>query len=463
LVIGIILSLALLTLIAYRGYSVILFAPFCALLAAVTAGSFQTLLPVYSEIFMVKAVGFIKSYFPAFLFGAVFGKIMEETGLARDIALWIMKKVGPKGSIISVIISGGILAYGGVSIFVAAFALYPLAAAMFKAADIPKRLIPGTIAAGIFTFAMTALPGTPQIQNLIPTKYYGTTAFETPILGIIGGIIMFVGAWLWLEYRAKTAKAAGEGYGTGHINEPTGDIFAVEHHRPIIVSLAPLLTVLILNYVLTKWISAWPAELVKPYGLANVAGSAAIWALIVAVVLGCVVGLLIGWKEIKGEAKLQKALNAGAIGSLLAIMNTASETGYGGVVASLPGYKQVAAFITSIDPGTPLLSEAIAVNVMAGLAGSASGGMGIALEMMGKQYLEWANRIGMDPGLLHKVASMSSGGLDSLPHNGAVITLLGICGLTHRQSYIDIGMCTCVIPIAATAVVIILGSIIGAF
>lgn len=463
MVIGIILSLALLTFIAYRGYSVILFAPFCALLAALTAGSFQTLLPVYTEIFMAKAVGFIKSYFPVFLFGAVFGKIMEETGLARDIALWIIKKVGPKGSILSVMIAGGILAYGGVSVFVAAFALYPLAAAMFKAADIPKRLIPGTIAAGIFTFAMTALPGTPQIQNLIPTKYYGTTAFEAPILGIIGAIIMFVGSWLWLEYRAKKAKAAGEGYGTGHINEPTGDIFAVESHRPILVSLAPLLTVLILNYVLTKAIEKWPAELVKPYGLANVTGSAAIWALIVAVVLGCVVGLLIGWKEIKGEAKIQKALNAGAIGSLLAIMNTASETGYGGVIASLPGYKQIAAFITSIDPGTPLLSEAIAVNVMAGLAGSASGGLGIALEMMGKQYLEWANRIGMDPGLLHKVASMASGGLDSLPHNGAVITLLGICGLTHRQSYADIGMCTVIIPIIATGVVIILGSIFGSF
>lgn len=463
MVIGIILSLVLLTLIAYRGYSVILFAPFCALLAAITAGSFQSILPVYTEIFMVKAMGFAKSYFPAFLFGAVFGKLMEETGMARDIALWIMKKVGPKGSIVSVIISGGILAYGGVSIFVAAFALYPLAAAMFKAADIPKRLVPGTIAAGIFTFAMTALPGTPQIQNLIPTKYYGTTAFETPILGFIAAIIMFGGAWWWLEYRAKKAKAAGEGYGQDHINEPTGDIFATKQQRPIIVSLLPLLTVLILNYVLTKAIMSWPVELVKPYGLANVSGSAAIWALIVAVVAGCVVALIIGWKEIKGEAKLQRTLNAGALGSLLAIMNTASETGYGGVVSSLPGYQTVGTFITSIDPGTPLLSEAISVNVMAGLAGSASGGMGIALEMMGKQYLEWANRIGMDPGLLHKVASLASGGLDSLPHNGAVITLLGICGLTHRQSYIDIGMCTCVIPVVATLTVIILGSMFGAF
>lgn len=459
MVLGIIVSLLFLTFIAYRGYSVILFAPVAALIAVATSGN--PLLPTYTELFMPKAMAFAKSYFPVFLLGAVFGKVMEDSGLAKSIAHWIMKKLGPKATIAAVVLSCAVLAYGGVSIFVVAFAVYPLGAALFKEADIPKRLLPAAIGLGSFTFAMTALPGTPQIQNLIPTTYFGTDAYAAPVLGIIAGLCMAVGGLLWLEYRKRKLMASGEGYGTGHINEPAEELVEENLKNPIL-AIIPLLSVLVLSFVFTKVIKGWDPNILKPFGV-TLASVTAIWALIIAVAIGIILALIIGWDRFGKESDLTKALNVGAIGSLLAIMNTASEVGYGSVISSLPGFKSVADFMMGINPGTPLVSEAITVNVLAGITGSASGGMGIALQSMGARYLEWANSIGMSPELLHRVASLSSGGFDSLPHNGAIITLLAICGLTHRQSYPDIGMVTVLIPFASIFLIIIMASLFGAF
>jgi len=249
------------------------------------------------------------------------------------------------------------------------------------------------------------------------------------------------------------------------INEPDATKLANENGQlnPFL-AMIPLLSVLILNKVFTNMMSAWDQtaiQAIPALKTTSVASSHPIWALVAALVIGIVLTLIIGWKQIKTEANAIKAINAGAIGSLLAIMNTASETGYGNIIKSLPGFKVVADFMLSIDPGTPLVSEAIAVNVLAGITGSASGGMSIALEAMGKTYLDWGNRVGVDPQLLHRIAAMSSGGMDSLPHNGAVITLLAITGLTHKSSYPDIGMCSVVIPFVVTFICIFLNVMFG--
>ncbi|MFZ7103397.1 MAG: GntP family permease [Peptococcaceae bacterium] len=463
MVLGIVFSLALLMFIAYRGYSVILFAPVCALIAAATAG--WPLLATYTEVFMPNGMNYAKSYFPVFLLGAVFGKVMEDSGAAKAIAHWIIKKLGSGKAITAVVLACAVLTYGGVSLFVVAFAVYPFAAAMFKEGNIPKRLIPGCIALGSFTFTMTAFPGTPQIQNLIPGKYFGTTSYAAPTVGILAGLMMAVGGILWLEYRKKKFIAAGENYGSKHefINEPEAVVDEAGLMNPVL-GILPLLAVLVLNFTFTKMILAWDPAFLKEYeqfSSLDISTVVAIWALISALVIGIILAVIFGWKNIKTEAKLAKALNAGAIGSLLAIMNTSSEVGFGNVIRSLPGFTVVRDFMLSIDPGTPLVSEAITVNVLAGITGSASGGMSIALEAMGQRYLEWGNEVGLNPELLHKIASLSSGGFDSLPHNGAVITLLAICGLNHRASYPDIGMVSVVIPFASTAILIILATLFG--
>lgn len=438
-VLGILLSLGLLMFMAYRGFSVIFFAPVFAILAAIFSG--MAIMPTYTEIFLPNLANYVKVYFPFFLLGAVFGKVMEESGAAKAIAKAIVQKLGKKQAILSVVLSAAILTYGGVSLFVVAFAVYPFAASIFKEADIPKRLVPATIALGAFTFTMDALPGTPQIQNSIPMKFFNTDLYAAPVFGTLGAIIVLVGGIAFLEWRKRSAQAAGEGYGADHKNEPE----VVEDSNlpnPLLATL-PLISVLIVTLILQKmifpiWdITTWVTQ--APYNIAKtgVVGTMNNWALMIALVVGIVLALVINPTRIKGN--LAKAINLGAIGSLLAVMNTASEVGFGNVIKSLPGFQTIAHALMGINGGgSPLLSEAVTVNTLAGVTGSASGGMSIALDTFGKSYLEWATRTNVDPQLLHRVAAMASGGMDTLPHNGAVITLLGIAGLTHKQSYKDI-------------------------
>jgi H+/gluconate symporter-like permease len=439
-VLGILLSLFLLMFFAYRGYSVILFAPVFALLAATSQG--LSPMPAYTELFMTKAVLYVKAFFPIFILGAVFGKVMEETGLAKAIAYKILQAIGKERSILSIVLAGGVLTYGGVSLFVVVFAIYPFAAAMFKEAGIPKRLIPGCIVLGACTYTMDALPGTPQIQNIIPTSFFGTNIYAAPTLGIIGGILIFTGGMAYLQWRYKKAKTRGETYGENHINEPTDiDVKNMPDWR---LAILPLIAVLVLNYVMSN-VFVWDPNILAPFNamklpliVASVKKVAAVWALIISVVVGIILAVAIGYRNLP-KGGLAKALNAGAIGSLLAIMNTASEVGYGNVIASLPGFKSIAHALLGIHlGGTPLLSEGVTVTTLAAITGSASGGMSIALDLMSKDWLAWANTIGMSPEVLHRVAAMASGGLDSMPHNGVVITLLAICGLTHKQAYPDI-------------------------
>ncbi|MDR1242361.1 MAG: GntP family permease [Deltaproteobacteria bacterium] len=449
MVIGIVISLALLCWLAYRGFSVIVFAPLCAILAALTAG--WPILPTYTDIFMSKGVVFIKNFFPLFLLGALFGKVMEASGAARSIAHAIAAKLGPDKAMLAVTLAAGVLSYGGVSVFVVAFAVYPFAVHLFRESNIPKRLIPGTLTLGMFTFAMTAFPGTPQLQNIIPTRYFGTDTFAAPVLGIVAGLLMLGLGTIWLEYRKRKAIAAGEGYGEGHKNEPEDS--EQTYMNPALACL-PLIVVLGLNLYLTNVIPTWEPPAQEIFAGVNPKTSAAIWALIIAIFCGVLIAVAVGFKNMKSVDNVSSVLSAGAIGSLLTIMNTATEVGYGSVVSSLPGFKSISEFLMSIDPGTPLISEAITVNVLAGITGSASGGMAIALEAMGARYLEWGNMIGLDPQVLHRIASLASGGLDSMPHNGAVITVLAICGLTHKQSYADICVCTLLIPVAVNFAVI---------
>lgn len=458
-VVGILLGLGLLMFMAYKGYSVIFFAPVFAILAAVLSG--LAIMPTYTEVFLPNLAGYVKVYFPFFLLGAVFGKAMEESGAAASIAKAIVKKLGTKQAILSVVLSCAILTYGGVSLFVVAFAVYPFAANIFREANIPKRLIPATIALGAFTFTMDALPGTPQIQNSIPMKFFNTDLYAAPVTGILGTLMIFGLGMLYLEWRRRKAQAAGEGYGVHTAAEP--ELIDDSTLPNPLLSTIPLISVLVVTLILQKaifphWnIVDWAVQAPYKMDKTGIVGTMNNWALMIGLAVGILLAFIINPKKIKGN--VAKAINAGAIGSLLAVMNTGSEVGFGNVIKSLPGFQSIAHALMNIrGGGSPLLSEAVTVNVLAGVTGSASGGMSIALDAFGKDYLAMAQKIGLSPELLHRIASMSSGGMDTLPHNGAVITLLAITGLTHKQAYKDIFALT-LMKIATPLVLIALSSI----
>lgn len=459
-VLGIILSLGLLMFLAYRGINVLVLAPVMALLAVLIGGDAHLLLPTYTQVFMKELGGYLLRFFPLFMLGAIFGKLMDDSGSAKSIAHWIVTKVGKEHAILAIVLSCGILTYGGVSLFVVAFAVYPIGAALFREIGMPKRFIPGAIALGSFTFTMTAFPGTPAIQNAIPAPFFGTNTFAAPGLGTIGGLIMMILGTLWLHTRAKRAMAVGEGYGQ-HANE--GLVTDDTTHGPsFLVALLPILLVIGLNalFVYVVFPNMDASYLADPkYGATKLSAVAGLWSIIVALVIAILFIVVVHWNRWKNVIE---SLNAGTMGSLLPIFNTASEVGYGNVIASLPAFLVVKNAVLGISEN-PLVSEAVAVNVLAGITGSASGGMSIALSTLGAKYLELATAAGISPELLHRVAVMSSGCFDSLPHNGAVITLLGICRLTHRQSYFDIFMVSVVIPLSALVTVITLGTMFGSF
>ncbi|AMV41005.1 GntP family permease [Planctomyces sp. SH-PL62] len=453
------LALGLLMTVAYRGLSVIVFAPLCALLAAALSG--LPLLPSYTDLFMTGVAGFIRSFFPLFLLGAVFGKLMDASGAAAAIAAAMVRALGPRHAIPAVVLAGAVLTYGGVSLFVVAFAVYPLGAALFRDAGIPKRLLPAAIALGAFTFTMDALPGTPQVQNIIPTRFFKTDAYAAPVVGLIGGASVLLGGLFWLDRRRAWAVAAGEGYGDGHLHEPearTGDELP-----SIVAAVLPLILVLAVNFALsrTAWsIDGWYPEssLRETFPATNPREAAPSWAVIVALSVGILATLALHARRMR--VGFSASLSTATAGALLAIFNTASEVGFGTVVKSLPGFGVVRGWVLDVSRNV-LVSEAVAVNALAGITGSASGGLSIALEVMGGYYLEAAHAQGISPELLHRIASMASGGMDTLPHNGAVITLLAITGLTHRQSYPDIFAITVIKTAVVFALALSAGSLPG--
>jgi len=363
---GIILALGLLIYLAYKGLSVIIISPLLALVAAsFTPG--LNLMEVFTETYMKGTVGFILSFFPLFLLGAIFGKVIEATGCSRAIGDFITTRLGKEKAILAVVLSCAVLTYGGVSLFVVVFAIYPIAAHLFREAQIPKRLLPAAIALGAFSFTMTALPGSPQIQNAIPMPYFKTDLFAAPVLGIVAAIIMFSLGMLWLEIRARKAKAAGEGYGENDIeeNKKVDNTRIPSFSRAVISIILIPVTFLILSRVIFPMLDT-------PQ---NVIG---MWSLIIALVIAILTTAALYARTFKCWADLIKSMDEGAANSLLPIFNTASVVGFGKVIAALPVFAILSNSLINISPD-PIIATALSTTVLAGLTGSASGGMAIVL------------------------------------------------------------------------------------
>lgn len=421
---GILIGLIVLMVLAYRGWSILWVAPISAGVVALTGD--LDLLDAYKDTYMGGFVGFAQQWFPVFMLGAVFGKLMEDTGMAQSVAVSLSRLIGKKRAILGVFLASAVLTYGGVSLFVVVFAVYPLAISLFREANLPRRLIPGTVALGAFTFTMTAMPGTPQIQNLIPMQYFHTTPTAAPIIGIVASLIMGVGGYLYLRWREKALLTRGERF-----TEPDQQKVAEQDQKlphPLL-SLLPLITVLVTLNLLQ-------------------------WDIIVALLSGILLILILNFQKVKSFVK---AINEGAVGSVTAIINTSAAVGFGTVVKAVPGFETLTNLLINMK-GNPLISEAIAVNLLAGATGSASGGMGIALEALGQKYYELALSIGISPEAFHRIASLASGGLDTLPHNGAVLTLLTITGMSHKDSYLDIFVVSLLIPLLSVVAAIVLAA-----
>ncbi|HEY0233506.1 MAG TPA: GntP family permease [Afipia sp.] len=480
---GILLGLAGLIFFAFRGASILVLAPVAGLIAAAFSG--QPLLASWTQTFMSNAASFIAQFFPLFLLGALFGKLMEDSGSVTSIANFMTTKLGAQRAILAVVLAGAIVTYGGVSLFVALFVLAPMGMALFRQADVPRRLMPAAIALGTFTFTMSAMPGSPAINNAIPMPFFGTTPFAAPGLGIIASLVMLgFGMW-WLKRAEAKARAAGEGFGPGEdgaakkaaadpivreraTTSQAFDPAEIDHSLeapsgpPIILAALPIIVVIVVNLlmsfvVLPRTDASFLAE--PQWGATSLAAVGGVWSVIVALIAAIVTVIALNFRSVP---VLRATMSAGANASVLPIVSVASLVGFGAIVASLPAFDDVRNWVLSIEGG-PLVSLAVATNILAALTGSASGGLTIALDALGSTYMRLAAETGLSPALMHRVAVIGSGTLDSLPHNGAVVTLLSVCGVTHKEGYLDIVMTAIVGALIALVVVIVLGSAVGSF
>jgi H+/gluconate symporter-like permease len=480
---GILVGLGLLIRLAFKGWSVLLLAPLAAIAAAVF--SREPLLAHWTQTFMRSAAGFFAQFFPLFLLGALFGKLMKDSGSVTAIADFMIRKLGANRVILAVVLGGAIVTYGGVSLFVAFFVLAPMAQDLFLSARIPRRLMPAAIMLGTSTFTMSAMPGTPSIQNTIPMPFFGTTPFAAPGLGILASVIMFgFGLW-WLQREEAAAKARGEGFGDGAPKSAEAladdqilrerattarefDPAEIAHGKaapappPIISAAAPIVVVILVNLALSLIVLPRLdlSFLSKPeWGGTSASSVSGIWSVMTALTCAILTILAINVRRIPN---LRATIDAGVNASALPAISVASLVGFGAVVAAMPAFAVVREAVLGIGGG-PLVSLAVATNTLAALTGSASGGLTIALDALGTTYVARAAQIGMDPAILHRVAVIGSGTLDSLPHNGAIVTLLSVCGSTHKNSYKDIFMVGVLGAIIALVVVIVLGSLVGSF
>ncbi|MBO9621590.1 MAG: GntP family permease [Sphingomonas sp.] len=474
---GIGLALAVLVVLAYRGWSVLLLAPVTALIAAGFSGF--PLLATLTQLFMTGAAGFIAQFFPLFLFGALFAKLMNDSGSVSTIADCMTRVLGRERAVLAVVLAGAVLTYGGISLFVAFFVMVPMAQALFDGAGIPRRLVPATVILGTSTFTMTALPGSPAIQNVIPMPFFGTSLYSAPGLGFIAAAVMLAIGLAWLRRAQAVARRNGEGEAiacpidAARIREhsttaSTFDPAEIDRGAPaadrpgFAVAFVPVGVVICVNLLLSLVVlpsidADYLAE--AKWGGTTVSAVAGIWSVVAALAVATLVLILLNRGRL---TNLRDSVDAGCHAAVLPALSVASLVGFGAVIAALPAFEAIRDWLLGLGGG-PLVSLAVATNLLAGLTGSASGGLTIALEALGPAYMDIAARTGTDPELMHRVAVIGAGTLDLLPHNGAVVTLLALCGMTHRESYIDIAVAGILNSLVALIVVILVASVFGSF
>ncbi|AKS42770.1 GntP family permease [Wenzhouxiangella marina] len=419
--IGLLGGLGLLIFLTMRGMSLFVATPLCALLVALTSGV-PLLPPLAGEDgvnlvtqYMNGFTGFIASWFFIFLLGSLFGKMMESSGGADSVSRWIITRLGTARAALAVVLACAVLTYGGVSLFVVAFSVYPMALSLFRDANLPRRFIPATLAFGSVTFTMTSA-GSPEIQNWIPIEFLGTSPLAAWQASLIVAIFMATTGFLWLRWMLKRAVARGEVF-EERADDPGSNRQDLPHPA---LAMIPLLLVLGISFATHDRLGTS--------------------ALIIALLAGCIGAALINLRHLH---KPGEALAEGGTGALIAIGNTAAVVGFGTVARVSPAFDAAVVWVTGL-PGSGLVSAAIAVSAIAAMTGSASGGQAIALPILGPHYVDQ----GVNPEQLHRVVAISSGALDSLPHNGYVVTTIrAICKETHAAAYAPMGALTVIIPL----------------
>ncbi|MDD7363475.1 MAG: hypothetical protein SPI65_04480 [Peptoniphilus sp.] len=434
-VIGLLLALAVLIVMVYRGYHVLPVSLVASLIIFLT-NRFD-IWPGFMDGYAPAMTGFIANYLIMFLLGSVVGELLSKSGAASAIAQKLTETFGSQHALFIVILSSVILSYGGVSVFVIIFSIYPIALILFQQADIPKRVIPGAILLGAGTFTMTALPGTPALTNIIPTQYLGTTTTAAPFVGIGTSIVMFTVGFILFTAYIKKLRENGEFFELGEKDKLVG--FSTEQMGnlpPFSLSIIPIIVIV---------------GTILGLRFANI-DIDSVYSVVIGLLSGAIVTYILFRKRL--QSNMKASVRMASEGSINALMNTSSIVGFGGAIRLVPAFQAFVNFATSLS-FSPLISAALAINIIAGVTGSSSAGITIFMDTMANNFLS----MGVNPQLLHRIVAIGAGVLDSLPHAGPNVTILMVTGLSFKEGYPGIFLATCIVPLCGLITALILASL----
>jgi H+/gluconate symporter-like permease len=387
-----------------------------------------------SDKFMTGMSGFAGNWFLLFLLGAVFGKVMGDSGASVGIANKMLKILGEKSVVLVIMLTGLVLSYGGIGTFIIAFSLYPIAVSLFQSADIPKKLIVATIMVTPTTVCMTMLPGSPSTQNLIPTTYFGTTAYAGPTIGLICGILMFVMAFVYLNWQIKKAKAAGEHFIASEGEDIMDLKSADEGKTPSVAAcFAPIVVLLVLMFGIQ-----FATDIPSTYAVAI--------AMTAAICVGCIL--------YKDRLHVKEVISGGAAGGLGSLIATSSIMGFGAVVSASPAYTSITNALVSMST-SPLITALISINVIAAITGSSAGGLNIFLGSMG----EYLAASGLNLSMLHRVVCIASSGFDAMPHASGMVVCNQIAKTSQKDTYKYVFVTCALMPFCLAIFACILGTL----
>ena len=421
-IIGVLLSLVVLIILVYKKVDLI---PASMISIVILVATNQlSYMDIMMNNYAVSLGNFIANYFMIFVTNALFGKIMEETLLAAELSKLIGKYFGDKNAVYGAMLATAFLAYGGISVFVIVFTVYPIFLVTFQKADLPRRYIPAAIMGSSSTFALAMIPGNAQINNIIPTEYIDTTATSGFLIGIITTIVSVILLVAYFEHEFSKARKNREHFEMDESISHRIDNFNKESGINPWFSMLPLILVLILiNY----------------FG----------YSLSISVLAGAALALGIGWKNMPDKLY---SINESFQMVSPAMVTTAVSVGFGGAVLASPGAQIILEKIVSL-PFNSTISLSIASAFAGMLTGSGGGGVDVAMDLFSQEYLT----LGVNSEVMHRVVAIATAGFSCLPHNGMILTIIETSGYSVKESYKYILVTNVLISI----ITLILANIIG--
>lgn len=438
-ILGLLLGLVTLVLLVFKKVPTVL--AVCA--AALVAGITNSIEPWTILNTLASGTGStFASYMFVFFLATLYGELMSSTGCANTISDTFIKIFGKKRVVMIISLTTGLLVYGGVTAMVVCFTIAPIGISLLKEADVSKRFLPAIISLGMCTFALTALPGTPQLNNIIPTEVFGTTSMAAPVLGLIAAAVMFFLGLFYLQHVVDKSIKNGETFDPSTVKEGSYEVMDKKDCPNTLLSFLPLI-ILMVAYRIFESVDIFGYNFAS-HGTYSAVSTAMLLSVLYLIVLGIVRNQ---------KSKVLSTLQKGSVDWIMPLLNFSMIVGFGSVIKITSGFASLTDLVLSI-PLPAYVSAAISVCLLAGVTGSASGGMKIALSSEALVN-SWVNS-GVNLSALHRILSVASCGLDSLPHCGGILATLNVCNETHSSSYKDIFVVTVIIPIIATVVIIVL-------